>query len=587
MAELNQDEVKDIRNFIQKNFAQKPTINDRFIPGESPSHLGEKYILRDNFSRDADRILYSKAFRRLQHKAQVYSNKKGDHYRTRLTHTLEVTQISKSIARNIGIDIHLTEAIALGHDIGHTPFGHEGEKVLDNIMRGKDDLGGKLNFSIDYGGFKHNFNCLKILEIVEEKHDGEGLNLTWQTLDGILKHTSVIKENKKWDLKRFVRDYSNYDELICYNYYDEQDSPEYPFPLTLEGQVVAISDEIAQREHDLDDSLRDKELFGYNELYNEIDKMIKDIELELNSERSGWDLFQKLKKEISKLGKIDNELKWKELSSIIISYFIIDVSENTLLSFKDKKNLDIIKYGKFNRKFITQNIVDFSETASEFNDRIKKFIDKKIINSFNVNRFDGKSKFVLRQLFKAYYENPRQMPKNQLIILAKKIQKILKDIPELKEDFEDVSINFKELYQIDENYVDLNSLDTLLKHLKLDFYEDLRNEEFTNNEHSEEVDIEVKEYDFKILNTINFDISNFNQHDDLDTIFKILTEKIFYYVNSNEIEDIKRLDDKHIRNLLLSSKGSSELHYAYLSTICDYISQMTDDYAIKEYNELY
>lgn len=194
---LDSKEVKTIRKFIKNNIAQKTSHYDRFIPGENPSHLGEKYVLRDNFSRDADRILYSKAFRRLQHKAQVYSNKEGDHYRTRLTHTLEVTQIAKSISRNLGINIHLTEAIALGHDIGHTPFGHAGEEVLDNIMRGNDDLGGKLNYSIDYGGFKHNFNCLKILEIVEEKHDREGLNLTWQTLDGILKHTSVIKNEKK------------------------------------------------------------------------------------------------------------------------------------------------------------------------------------------------------------------------------------------------------------------------------------------------------------------------------------------------------------------------------------------------------
>lgn len=153
--------------------------------------MGGKYIDRNEFSRDRDRILYTNAFRRLQHKAQVYSNKKGDHYRTRLTHTLEVNQIAKSISKNLGLNIDLTESIALGHDIGHTPFGHAGEEVLDNIMKGKDDLGGKLEYTIDYGGFKHNMNSIKILEILEEKNGEKGLNLTWQTLDGILKHTSI------------------------------------------------------------------------------------------------------------------------------------------------------------------------------------------------------------------------------------------------------------------------------------------------------------------------------------------------------------------------------------------------------------
>ena len=592
MTPLNLNEIRNIRKFIKNNIAQKQSPHDRFITGENLSHLGENYVLRDNFSRDADRILYSKAFRRLQHKAQVYSNKKGDHYRTRLTHTLEVTQIAKSIARNLGINIHLTEAIALGHDIGHTPFGHVGEEVLDDIMRGKDDLGGKLNFAIDYGGFKHNFNCLKILEIVEEKHDGEGLNLTWQTLDGILKHTSIIKKDKKWDLKRFVRDYSQYDELISYDYYNENDIPEYPFPLTLEGQVVAISDEIAQREHDLDDSLRDKDLFGYNELYDEIDKMIKNTESELDSNSSGWELFQKLKSEISKLGKIDNELKWKELSSIIISYFIIDVTENTLLFFNDKKNRNtIIKSGKFNRKYITKDIIRFSHSAYEFNEKIKRFIDTKIINSFNVNRFDGKSKFILRQLFKAYYENPRQMPKNQLVKLAKNIQKVLQDIPELEEELEDdlkdMPINFKELYEIDEDYVDLNSLDHLLNHLKLNLYEDMEIIN-SNDEDCEEILIEeITPFMIDILRTTGLDIDEFESHQDFDTVLKILTERFFSFSNMYTVDEIRNIPNKEISQFFLSTKGSSELHYTYLSTICDYISQMTDDYANKEYEELY
>lgn len=275
MNKLEKEEIENIKNIIKEKFAQEPSSKDRFFLGEKESHLGEKYIDRNEFSRDRDRILYTNAFRRLQHKAQVYSNKKGDHYRTRLTHTLEVNQIAKSISKNLGLNIDLTEAIALGHDIGHTPFGHAGEEVLDNIMKGKDDLGGKLEYTIDYGGFKHNMNSIKILEILEEKNGEKGLNLTWQTLDGILKHTSIKKPNqgKQWDLKRFVKDFSNYEYLGGYDYFDENSNPNYDFPLTLEGQVVAIADEIAQREHDIDDSLRDKE-FDFEKLFKFLKKRL-------------------------------------------------------------------------------------------------------------------------------------------------------------------------------------------------------------------------------------------------------------------------------------------------------------------------
>ncbi len=124
---MDKAEIEKTRNFIKNNLAQE----------------------RDEFSRDADRIVYTKSFRRLEHKEQVYSNKLGDHYRTRLTHSLEVAQISKSICRNLGLNENLSMSIALGHDIGHAPFGHIGERVLDDIMRGNDDLGGKLNFLMD------------------------------------------------------------------------------------------------------------------------------------------------------------------------------------------------------------------------------------------------------------------------------------------------------------------------------------------------------------------------------------------------------------------------------------------------------
>ena len=164
--------------------------------------LEEKCEIRTEFQRDRDRIIHSKAFRRLKHKTQVFISPEGDHYRTRLTHTLEVSQIARTIARALRLNEDLTEAIALGHDLGHTPFGHSGEKVLNDIYP---------------KGFKHNQQSLRVVEILEDK---KGLNLTWEVRDGILNHTGSIS------------------------------------PSTLEGIIVKLSDRIAYINHDIDDAIR-------------------------------------------------------------------------------------------------------------------------------------------------------------------------------------------------------------------------------------------------------------------------------------------------------------------------------------------
>lgn len=580
---LNSKKISEIRNLINENFAQTPTSKDRFHK-EDPEHLGYDYeknfSIRDEFTRDSDRILYSKAFRRLEHKAQVYSNKKGDHYRTRLTHTLEVTQIARSISRNLGLNEHLTEAIALGHDIGHTPFGHAGEEILDGIMRGKDDLGGKINFSIDYGGFKHNFNCLKILEIVEKRKEKTGLNLTWQTLDGILKHTRILKENKKWDLNRFVRDISYYEPFIKYEYFG--DDPNYTYPLTLEGQVVAISDEIAQREHDLDDSLRDKDLFRFEDMFKIIKEIICNVEKDIDSKMSGYGLFGLFKQKILNLERIENRKQWRELTSIIISYFIIDVTENTM-KIINESTIDEMIFIKDNKKYIKKDIVFFSEIGKKINDQIDEFIEKRIINSFNVNRFDGKGKFILRQLVKAYYENPRQMPRKQLLILVKNIKEIIKEYPQLKSSISEISINLKELLYINEKNIDFDNLEPLLEILKFDKkkldYEKFYYEIEPNKDPTKYID--------NILEIIDYNINQKNKENyTKNEIINGFYESLFNFCNINSISEIKK-SYKEYENFLLLIKGWNELHYVYLSTICDYISQMTDDYAIKEYHELY
>ncbi|MBQ3573320.1 MAG: deoxyguanosinetriphosphate triphosphohydrolase [Clostridia bacterium] len=186
----------------------------------------EECDLRTNFQRDRDRIVHSKAFRRLKHKTQVFLSPEGDHYRTRLTHTLEVSQIARTISRALGLNEDLTEAIALGHDLGHTPFGHMGEKVLDDICS---------------RGFKHNEQSLRVVDVLERDR---GLNLTWEVRDGILCHTGEKK------------------------------------PSTPEGQVVAISDKIAYINHDIDDAVRGGVLKD-----GDIPKIFTDVLGTKNSER--------------------------------------------------------------------------------------------------------------------------------------------------------------------------------------------------------------------------------------------------------------------------------------------------------------
>lgn len=166
-----------------------------------------KCEIRTDFQRDRDRILHSKAFRRLKHKTQVFLSPEGDHYRTRLTHTLEVSQISRTIARSLNLNEDLTEAIALGHDLGHTPFGHTGERILKKLCE---------------SGFKHNEQSLRVVDFLEIRNEKPGLNLTYEVRDGILNHPLGYE------------------------------------PATLEGQIVSISDRIAYINHDIDDAVRGK-----------------------------------------------------------------------------------------------------------------------------------------------------------------------------------------------------------------------------------------------------------------------------------------------------------------------------------------
>ncbi len=532
---------------------QVSSSDNRFLDDIESSYLYKNFVIRNDFSKDRDRILFSKAFRRLEHKAQVYSHVKGDHFRTRLTHTLEVMQISRSIARNLGLTEDLTEAIALGHDIGHTPFGHVGEEVLDEIMRGNDPLGGKLKYKIDFLGFKHNYFSLKILDIIEKKYkDINGLNLTWQVLEGILKHTSINKNGKIWNIDRFIqkdhkkiiKDYMNYDK----------------FSVTLEGQIVAVADEIAQRQHDLDDGLRDKDLgLRYEPVIKKlsvfIDETIQECEIKgIKVDNFQIELLKELKNRlITYSTDPDNEYKRTVLIRDVIDYFIRDVTLNSI------KN--ICKYVVSSDRYVNKELITLSKASQIFDKKIEDYIKNIILNSYNVNRFDGKAKYLLRQLFKAYYTNPRQMPEESLQILCNKIHEnskiysiIFKESKDIKSNVLE-AIDFKSSPKEDVNY--------LIEILKL----------------NPEVMIDV------IGNSSGLNVSNTV---DKGSVFSL--ENLYYKVNNYESytllqahEPINRFTEDYF-NLL---KCLLENHYAYLSVICDYIACMTDNFANEEYRKLF
>src|ERR1700735_1702839 len=191
---------------------------------------------RSPYQRDRDRVVHCSAFRKLQYKTQVFVNHEGDFYRTRLTHSLEVSQVARSIARALGLDEDLTEALALAHDLGHPPFGHAGEEALNLAMK-------------PFGGFDHNAQSLRVVTLLESRYAGwDGLNLTWETLEGLAKHNGPLR-----DPPAYIADYNARHKLDLGTH------------ASAEAQVAALADDIAYHAHDLDDGLRAR-LFGSDEI---------------------------------------------------------------------------------------------------------------------------------------------------------------------------------------------------------------------------------------------------------------------------------------------------------------------------------
>lgn len=371
-----------------------------------------KYNLRDpqergEFQRDYDRIMYSKAFRRMVDKAQIFSSVKGDHYRTRMTHTMIVCQIARSISQELCLNSDLAEAIALGHDLGHTPFGHQGERTLDSILKGEkgfevenlalvQEKGGKED-CFPFGGFKHNYQSVRVASCLESQYpEIDGLDLSEQTLNGMWLHT---KKKAGLSIEEFSDGFLGDSQV----------------PFTLEGQVVAAADEIAQRSHDMDDAFAAKLITPEDFLqYLALRKSAS-----LKDEIQGMlDQIQQLEWE-NRLFTDKEELIHSRISSILVRYFILDVCEEAR---KRMKQYDQDRFEKDGHR-VQESLVWFSESGEALCKYLENIITKKVLNSHEVTKFDQNGSNVVLALFRAYYKNPMLLHKGTLQRIWNEYQK--------------------------------------------------------------------------------------------------------------------------------------------------------------------
>ena len=360
----------------------KPRINyeNTIMVNRINHEPDEKGFAREPFQRDRDRIMHSRAFRRLMHKTQVFNANIGDHYRNRLTHTLEVSQIARSIGKALELNDELIEAIALGHDLGHTPYGHVGERTLDEILRGKaiDEIKDQND------GFKHNLQSLRVVDELETRCSVyNGINLTLAVREGIIKHTKTKKDGRL--CQSSDNDYSNM-------------NLDNPFSFTFEGQVVALADEIAQYTHDLEDSVRSKIITIDDVIDSPIIKKMLEKNGKVNADNYK-DLFQ-----------TDPAL---HIRTIIIHDYIGYLIHDVIATSKPKVSEYLEKYNptfKNKEKAINKLCIVLSAETNELAKELNDEITNKVVFSDFISTADSKSEYVIKQLFKAFYKHPKQLP---------------------------------------------------------------------------------------------------------------------------------------------------------------------------------
>jgi len=313
---------------------------------------------RSPFQRDRDRIIHSASFRRLKHKTQVFVNTEGDHYRTRITHSMEVAQIARSITKYLNLNEDLAETLSLAHDLGHTPFGHAGEESLDECME-------------EFGGFDHNLQTLRIIMFLENKYlKFNGLNLSIETLEGLLKHNGPVQDIDLVDNLIGVKKFK--DKINFYTY------------PCLEAQISAISDDIAYNNHDIQDGIN-ANLFKLEEL------------VEINFFK---DIYKKYK---NKINKQNYKIATYQIIRDSIDLMIKDLINNT------KKNITINKIKTLKDINKTNSLlVDFSEKVKNSESEIRFFLKSKMYDNQNVLTKNNKGKSIIKKLFLRIKQNPKK-----------------------------------------------------------------------------------------------------------------------------------------------------------------------------------
>lgn len=314
-------------------------------------HQEEHRDNRPAFERDRDRIIHCAAFRRLEYKTQVFVNHEGDYYRTRLTHSLEVAQIGRAIARKLRLNEELTEALALSHDLGHTPFGHTGEDVLNRLMQG-------------YGGFEHNMQSFRVVDELEERYPGfNGLNLTWEVREGIIKHSTP---------------YDAASEIML-----EFMPGTVP---SIEGQIINYADEIAYNNHDIDDGLKS----GYITL-----EMLEQVDL--------WREVCAVVRR--KYRAIDDKRLVYQTISALIGLLISDICTTTSSNIE---NFGIATIDDLRR--VNRAVVHFNADITSRNQELKRFLFHNLYRHYKVDKMRVKAEIFITRLFETYLHYPNLLP---------------------------------------------------------------------------------------------------------------------------------------------------------------------------------
>jgi dGTPase len=326
----------------------------------------EESASRSVFQRDRDRIIHSTAFRRLKHKTQVFVYHEGDHYRTRLTHSLEVAQIARSIARSLGLNEDLAEAVALAHDLGHTPFGHAGEEALDHCMA-------------EFGGFDHNEQTFRIVTLLERRYAAfDGLNLTWETLEGVVKHNGPLTGSHA-SAKAQARPVPSTISRYCSTWDLELEGFAGP-----EAQVAAISDDIAYNNHDIDDGLR-AGLFTLADLHDV--PLAGPVIADVSARYPGLELPRLIHESIRRM----------------INLMVRDVIAESTRCLAGIGSVDEVRARR-------TPVVAFSH-AMRANDRaLKEFLFARMYRHHRVNQMTMKAKRVVGELFDLHLEQPQCLP---------------------------------------------------------------------------------------------------------------------------------------------------------------------------------